>query len=126
MMRRDSARDGVVLLEVLVALAILGVVGAATAAMALGAGDTVRRAQRADDEINRASALLEAVALWPREDLDRHLGRRAQGEWLMNVGHPVPALYTVSLTDSTGTHDLLRTALFRPVSRLKEMMGDAP
>jgi type II secretory pathway pseudopilin PulG len=124
-MRRSSPRNGVVLLEVLVGLAILGTAGAAMAALALGASDTVRRAQRADDEMRRASALLEAVALWPREDLDRHLGVRAQGEWSMHVGHPVPALYTVSLTDSTGAHELLRTALFRPISRLAKAPGDA-
>jgi len=124
MMRRASAR-GVVLLEVLVALATLGTVGGAMAALAVGAGDTVRRAQRADDELRGASALLESVALWPREDLDHRLGARAQGEWTLEVQHPVASLYTVSLLDSGGTHELLRTALFRPVSRLRELNADA-
>ena len=124
-MTRRSARPGVVLLEVLVALAILGAVGAATAALAVQASESVRRAQRADDEIRRASALLEAVALWPREDLDRHLGVRSQGEWRMEIGHPAPPLYTVAVLDSAGAQELLRTALYRPVSRLPEPSANA-
>jgi type II secretory pathway pseudopilin PulG len=112
-------------MEVLIALAILGTAGAGVAALAIGASDTVRHAQRADDEIRRASAFLDAVSLWPREDLDRHLGDRPQGEWRMTVEHPVPSLYTVTLADSNGTQELLRTALFRPRSRLKEPSANA-
>lgn len=117
MMRRGSGRGGVALLEVLVALAILGSVGAALGALAAGAGDTVRRAQRADEELRRASALLEAVSLWPREDLDRRLGARAQGRWMLRIQHPLSSLYTVSLADSADARELLRTALFRPAPR---------
>lgn len=112
-MSRASRRAGVVLLEVLVSLAILGVVGASAAMLATDATNAVHRAQRADDEIRRASALLDAVALWPREDLDRHIGARPQGEWLMEVAQPATSLYTVVLRDSTGRSVLLGTALFR-------------
>lgn len=107
-------RRGVILLEVLVAMAILGVVTAALAAMAIGSADAVRRAARADVEQRAASNFLETVALWPREDLDRHLGSRRQGEWRLDIEHPVPTLYTVALRDSSGMRELLHTALFRP------------
>jgi type II secretory pathway pseudopilin PulG len=118
-----NARGGVVLLEALVALAILGVAGGAMAALAVGASTSVRRAQDADDETRRASALLEAVALWPREDLDRHLGTRVQGAWQVDVERPAPMLYTVSVADSTGRLELLHTALYRP--RPAERPADA-
>ena len=98
MRRRRSARPGVVLLETLVALAILGAAGAALATLAVGATDAVHRAERLDDDVRRASAFLDVVALWPREDLDRHLGTRPQGEWLLEVRHPVPTLYLVALS----------------------------
>jgi type II secretory pathway pseudopilin PulG len=119
--RHRRARDGVVLLEVLVALAILGASGAALAALAVGATDTVRRAQARDVEIRRASDFLDAVALWSREDLDRHLGARPQGDWRLEVRHPAPSLYLVSLQDSANA-PLVATALYRPVPRPAESL----
>ena len=113
-MHRASHRPGVVLLEVLIALAILGATGGAVAAMATQSADAVRRAHRNDDEVRRASNFLESVALWTREDLDRHLGDHGQGTWRLEVQHPAATLYTVRLTDSTGSVSLLHTALHRP------------
>jgi type II secretory pathway pseudopilin PulG len=116
-MRRAEPRAGVALLEALVALAILGSAGAALATLAVGASDAVHRAQRLDDDVDRASALLEAVALWPRADLDRHLGARPQGPWVLDVQHPTATLYTITIADSGDTRALLRTALYRPLPR---------
>jgi type II secretory pathway pseudopilin PulG len=108
-------RDGVALLEAVVALTILTVAGlAATAAVRQGA-EVARRAEAADADLRRASAFLDAVALWPREDLDRHLGDRPEGPWRLRVDRPIPTLYLVGLTDSTDTRMLLHTALYRPL-----------
>ena len=114
------APQGVVLLEVLVALVLLGVTGAAVAAMATGSSDAVRRARRSDAEVSAASAFLDNVVLWTVDDLDRHLGTHAQGDWRLEVQRPVATLYTVSLFDSTGTRLLLRTAVYRADSSLAE------
>jgi type II secretory pathway pseudopilin PulG len=113
MRRADTGRPGVALLEVLVALAILGTVGAAVAALAVDAADAMRRARDADTEMRRASAFFDAVALWPREDLELRLGTRRQGPWRLRVDRPGPSLYTVELADSAGARVLLRSALFR-------------
>ena len=126
MRRRGSARPGVVLLETLVALAILGVAGASLAALAVGATDAVRRAHRLDDDVRRASAFLDVVALWPREDLDRRLGTRPQGEWLLDVRHVAPALYTVAIADSGDARPLLRTALYRAEPYAAQVSDRAP
>jgi len=75
--------------------------------------DSLRRAQAAERETERASEFFDAVALWPRSDLDRHLGDRAQVPWRLIVNRPLPTLYTVTLTDSTGGRLLLTTALYR-------------
>jgi type II secretory pathway pseudopilin PulG len=123
---RADARAGVVLLEVLVALAILGASGAALAALAVGTNDAVLHARTRDDDVRRASALLEAVALWPREDLDRHLGRRPQGEWALEVRHPTANLYLVALSDSGSSRPLLATSLFRATPRPAESIAHAP
>jgi type II secretory pathway pseudopilin PulG len=120
----DRGRRGAALLEVLVALAILGAVGTSASALVIGAQQALRSAHRRDDEVRRASELLDAVALWSRDDLDRHLGDRPQGEWRLEVRQEWPTVYEVALRDSAGV-PVLRTALFRPVPYRSEAI-DAP
>lgn len=122
-MRHNRSRSGVVLLEVLVALAILGAIGASAAVLATDAANVVHRAQRAEDEIRRASALLEVVSLWPRDDLDRHIGTRAQGDFMMEVARPTASLYTVVLRDSLRRVTLVGTSLFRAPAAASEGAG---
>jgi hypothetical protein len=102
-----------VLLEVIVALTILATGGATMIALSSQSIDSLRRARAAERETERASEFFEAIALWPRSDLDRHLGDRQQGPWRLTVKRPLPTLYTVMLTDSTGGRTLLTTALYR-------------
>ena len=58
------------------------------------------------------------MSLWPREDLDRRLGERAQGPWRLTITRPAPTLYVVSLADSASGGaagaELLTTTLYRP------------
>lgn len=122
---RLRARAGAALLDVMVALAILAVAGVAAVA---ATGESVRAAARlreSEREIREASAFLEAVALWPREDLDRRLGDRAQGRWRLRISRPSPTVYEIALTDSTDTDVLLETALYRPEPPRAERPGDA-
>ena len=112
--RGAAGARGAVLLEVLVALAILSIAGAAVVGFAEETGRALIDARRAERELRRTSAFLDAVTLWSRDDLDRHLGDRREGPWRMRVGRPTPTVYTILLMDSSGTRELLRTALFRP------------
>src|SRR5688500_8489510 len=98
---RMRERRGAVLLEAIAALTILATAGAAIVAMAAQSARAVEHARVADTESLRASSFLDAVYLWPREDLDRHLGVREQGSWLMAVDRPARHLYVVTLADST-------------------------
>jgi type II secretory pathway pseudopilin PulG len=102
-----------VLLEAIVALTILAVAGGAVVALATDSARAVERAAAADVATRKASALLDAVALWSREDLDRHLGARDEGPWRMVVDRRTPTLYMVTLADSSGNRALLRTVLYR-------------
>lgn len=113
-MRLD--RRGAVLLEAIVAMAILAVAGTAAVTAVAQAADAVRRAEQADTEARRASAFFHAAALWSRADLDRRLGDRPQGSWRLEVQRPAQEVYDLTLRDSTGTQVLLRTSLFRPDS----------
>jgi type II secretory pathway component PulJ len=107
-------RLGAALFEVLVALTILATAAASVVGFANDAARTVRHARDTESEMRRASALLDAVALWPREDLDRHLGERHEGPWRLHITRLTTTLYWVVLTDSTSARELLRTAVYRP------------
>jgi type II secretory pathway pseudopilin PulG len=102
------------LLEVLIALAVLATAAAAILGLASQSWQAVQSARAADQSMTEASAFLDAVTLWPREDLDRHLGERAQTPWRMRVDRSTPTLYVVSLADSSGRDTLLLTSLYRP------------
>jgi len=110
----SGRRAGTALLEVLVALTILAVAGVAAVTLAAESAGAVRRAREADDRMRRASAFMDAVALWTRDDLDRRLGDRSQGPWRLTIDHPQPTLYVVTLADSGTGADVLHTALYRP------------
>ena len=113
---RLNCRSGAVLLEAIVAVVILAVAGTAAVTIVGQGADSVRRAREADVEAREASALMHAVALWTRGDLDRRLGSREQGPWRLSIQRPAPQLYDLALMDSAGTRVILRTSLFRPDS----------
>ena len=77
--------------------------------------NAVVRLRAETQELQRANAFLNAVALWSRSDLDRHLGERSEGAWVLRVDRPLPTLYVITLTTKEGRM-LLRTALYRLVS----------
>ena len=115
MMRAGERRKrrGAVLLEALVALVIMASAGATVAALAVENGEAVQRARSTEAEARRADAFFALVALWPRDDLDRHLGEHQQGPWRLRVERPSLTIYAITLTDSLGMRALLRTVLYR-------------
>lgn len=105
---------GVALLEVLVALAILGGAGAALVAT-LAAGMRARHeiTQR-EKETKAADRILAATSLLSRNDLDRRLGRHGAGEMLVEIQRPNPDLYRLSVSPlSRPKVDLLVTVVYR-------------
>lgn len=124
--RIRTGRRGAALLEALIAMTILSMVAASIVAFARDSSRTVSRARIAEAELRRASALLDAVALWPREDLDRHLGDRPQGPWRLIIDRPTRDLYSITLTDSTRRRELLRTAIYRRDSSAGGGNGETP
>jgi type II secretory pathway component PulJ len=106
-------RDGVVLLEALVAIAILGTVASAAAWKTAETIHSVRRTHAREAEVRAAHRLMTAVSLWPRDDLDRHLGSRPQGSWTMHVERVSATLYEILLVDTVSAGVVLRTTLYR-------------
>jgi type II secretory pathway pseudopilin PulG len=107
-------RPGMALLEVIVAMTILVTAALSTVAWVIQASDAVARAAAAAAETDSASDYLDRIALWTREDLDRHLGPRRQGAWTVTVERTTPALYVVTMRDNRNAHTILRTVLYRP------------
>lgn len=107
-------RAGTALLEVIAAVTILSIAVVAAVAMSAEAMRALERARAAEAEVIAASSFLDAVALWPREDLDRRLGARVQGPWRLYIERTLPTVYSIILIDTLSGRDLLRTALFRP------------
>jgi type II secretory pathway pseudopilin PulG len=106
-------RGGAVLLEALVALALLATLGSAAAWTVSESIRAVSRVHEAEARVRLAARLLTAASLWPREDLDRHLGSRVQGSLRMRIDRPHVTLYDVSLMDGATGRVLLRTSLYR-------------
>jgi type II secretory pathway pseudopilin PulG len=113
MLRRDNSRGGIVLLETIVALTILAVGGLSVVTLAMSSLAAIERARIADESSQQASQFLDAVSLWTRADLDRHLGDRPEGQWRLRIERPVPTLYVVSLRDSITDRSLFTTSLYR-------------
>jgi type II secretory pathway pseudopilin PulG len=102
------------LLEVIIAMTILVIAALSTVAWVNQAVDAVVRTSAAAAEADAASDYLDRIALWPREDLDRHLGPRRQGVWTVTVERGTPTLYAVTIRDGADSRTILRTTLYRP------------
>lgn len=108
-------RTGTVLLEVMLALGILAIAGGALLALASESSRALGRAGSSDERIQQADDFMATVSLWRAEDLDRRLGVRRQGSWLLSIQRSRTALYDVVLMD-TARRPVLATALFRPAT----------
>ena len=106
---------GAALLEAIVALAVLALVGVTSVSSAVVSADAMGRARRHEARVVEAGAFLDVVSLWPREDLERHLGSSRQGPWVLIVERPNPALFELTLTDSLTREALVETALYREI-----------
>lgn len=110
----SAAHRGTALLESLIALLVVGLAGTSLLALASACLDRTRRADEADRASAAASALLDAVSLWSRDELEQRLGQRAQNPFKLDVQERTPGLFDVVVLDSTGAHRLLTTRLHRP------------
>lgn len=110
---RQNIRSGAVLLEVIVAMTIFSIASTATLIRAAEARHAVVLSMASEDRRDAASAFLDHVVLWPRQDLDRHLGTHPQGPWWLDIERPVPELYTIAVLDSGSHQKLLDTAVYR-------------
>lgn len=106
---------GVALLEVLVAVTMLGVAGIGLLEL-VGAGTRAVAAARVRErEVADEERLLAAYTLLARGDLDRRLGRREVGPYFADVQRPERTLYRIALIrgETADVEDLV-TVVYRP------------
>lgn len=110
-----SSRSGALLLEVLVALAIAALAGAAALQVGHGALDAAAAMAQREQELQRADRLLALYALATRTELDQRIGQQALPGFVMRVQRPDPLLYRLSVAAADRPDaELLVTVVFRP------------
>jgi hypothetical protein len=109
---------GVVLLEVLAAVVILGVAGLALVELLAGGTRAVAVAREREWELADEERLLTAWSLLKREELDQRIGDRLVGGYVVRVQRPERGLYRLAVERSAapGVEELV-TVVWR---------GDAP
>jgi len=105
---------GVALLEVLAAVAILGVAGLALVELVAGGTRAVATARAREREQGDEDRLMTAYTLLRREDLDRRLGDRDVGPYAVNVQRPERTMYRIEIRrkKAIGVEDLV-TVVYR-------------
>lgn len=109
-----SLPRGAVLLEVILALAILAGTGAAMLSSIQQARRTIQHVQRADRTLVAATRLLDAASLWTAEELDRRLGQHPQGRWTLDIQRESQTVYRLTLLGEPDGTPQLETYVARP------------
>ncbi len=105
---------GVVLLEVLAAVVILGVAGLALVEL-VGAGTrAVAVAREREGELADEERLLAAWTLLKRDELDQRIGDRTVGPYVVRVQRPERGLYRIAIQrkEAAGVEDVV-TVVYR-------------
>lgn len=112
---------GVILLEALVALAILGSIAIALVTLAARAV-RLELADRADERaLGAADRVLAASSLLTRVELEQRIGSHQVGEFAVSVARPEPGLYRIGIAPiATPEVALLVTVVHRAVPGLAQ------
>jgi len=106
---------GIILLEALVALAILGSAAVALVTLSAAAVRLEARDRGDEREMVEADRVLAASTLLTRAELDQRIGRHTIGEFAVNVQRPEHGLYRVSVGPAdTPVAEYLVTVVYRP------------
>ena len=110
--------EGVALLEVLVALVILGTAGVSLVELVGSGLRGEREARLRETALATEERVLTAHTLLNRRELDQHIGRREVGEFIVDVQRPERTLYRIALLQlqSPAVEDLV-TVVYRPEVR---------
>jgi type II secretory pathway pseudopilin PulG len=103
-----------VMLEVMLGVAILGMAGVALVTLLTQTVHTVRHGRAAERQTTSAAQLLDRATLWSDTELASRLGRQRIGNWNLEIAAPQPRLYMLVVLDTLTDAPVLRTAVYRP------------
>jgi type II secretory pathway component PulJ len=107
-------RRGAVLIEVIVAVAILTSAGLSFLQLVLSVGDAQTRMHERERELARAERLLTATVLLTQPELERRLGVRPANDFLVWIDRPEPFLFRIGVsTAGRPEAELLSTLAYR-------------
>ena len=111
---RLEARTGTALLDVVVALTLLGLSGVALIAVVGQTARTMRSVAFTERETRLAARELDRFVLYDRAQLIAMTGRRAVRDWSLDVEQVDTDLFDVAIARTDTSPPLLRTTLYRP------------
>lgn len=107
------SRRGVALIEVMIAITVLTIAGLSLSVWARQMTLTEARSIAREATLRAASEYLDRIAMWPREDLDRHFGTHLEGPWRIRIERVGASAYEIGLASDSGV-ELLHTRVYRP------------
>ena len=113
-MPADRRRRGSSLLDVVIALVVLGLSGVALITLLGQTARSVRSVRTTEREIRRASDELGRFVAYDRAQLIAMLGRSRSHGWTIDVAQASPDVFDVSIANSDTTGAMLRTSIYRP------------
>ena len=115
-MNEPHARNkkGVILIDVLLAVAILSSAGVAFVTLLVSTLEFHGRLHEREIELRRAERVLTATTLLTRTELEQRIGMRELGDFAIWVDRPEPYLFRVGVAPSARpAAELLATLVYR-------------
>ena len=111
---RRAPRRGSALLEVAVAIALLGLTGTALVALMGQSGQSLDQVRRREIDVRRASDELARLSAYDRGRLLASAGSWLSRGWIVSVAPSAPDLFDIAVVDTTTKLPILQTTLYRP------------
>lgn len=110
------ADRGAILLEVMVALAILASAGISLVALTSNALRSELAMRRREETLLAADRVLAATTLLTRNDLERRIGKHRVGEFVVDVQRPERTLFRIAIAEADAEVESLVTVVYRPAT----------
>lgn len=110
-----ARRTGFTLIETVAALLIVGIGVFAILSIGIAGARAVSAVRARELRLESADELMRVATLWPRADLDRHLGDRHEGPFILTIQLVTAGVYQISIRDSSsmGASPLLVSSTYR-------------
>lgn len=114
MHRIERDRRGIALLEVLLGFALLAISGMAWITLAGQTARSLRDVRAAERTTLAAASTMEWVAIRTAPELDGMIGERRAGDFNVTIVRLIPALYDVTISDTTTGAPVLHSSVYAP------------